>query len=346
MRFIDEVMIKVSGGRGGNGCMSFRREKYIPKGGPDGGDGGRGGSVYFEASKDVQTLVDFRYQREYHAPSGQHGMGAQCYGKSGEDIILKVPVGTLVKNEADDVVADLVEDGQRVLVARGGKGGLGNIHFKSSTNRAPRQFTPGDLGESLELTLELKLLSDLGLVGFPNAGKSTLLNALTSAHSKVGSYPFTTMTPQLGVTTDENAWVIADIPGLLEGAHQGTGLGLQFLRHISRSYALLFLLSFEPDRQISQDLRVLMKELEIFDPQLLDRPRLIVVNKADRLSESPDFSQEQRELWQAEWSAFSHQHREALAISALHRDGIDDARLALNSLLSNAALKEPVKLIS
>lgn len=332
MRFVDEVKIRVAAGNGGSGCMSFRREKYIPKGGPDGGDGGRGGSVYFEASKDVQTLIDFRYQREYRAPNGQRGMGAQCYGKSGEDIILKVPIGTIIRSSDHEVEADLTADGQRVLVAKGGKGGLGNIHFKSSVNQAPRQSTPGEPGEERDLQLELKLMSDVGLVGFPNAGKSTLLNALTAANSKVGDYPFTTLAPYLGSVAGDPPFIIADIPGILEGAHTGVGLGIQFLKHISRSYGLLMLVSFELDRTLDRTLGILLQEIENFDRRLLDRPRFIVVNKSDRLNDS-SFSEEQREIWKAEWMQFQERHPHALLISASHHEGLDTLRDQIRSTL-------------
>ncbi len=350
LRFIDEVEIRVSGGAGGNGCMSFRREKFIPKGGPDGGDGGRGGSVYFEASHDVQTLIDYRYQRDYRAPNGEKGHGAQCYGKAGEDIVLKVPVGTRVISSDGSIDFDLVEAGQRVLVASGGKGGLGNLHFKSSTNQAPRQSTPGEPGQSHDLHLELKVLSDIGLVGFPNAGKSTLLNALTAAHSKVGAYPFTTLAPHLGVIPGEPPLILADIPGLIEGAHEGVGLGIQFLKHISRSFGLLFLLSFDPHKPLSRQYGILIDEIRAFDRSLLDRPRIIVVNKSDLLS-APEVEEEIKDLWNAEWQGFAESHPEALLISAQDQSGLKELASQMRSVLLthcklDTPLKEPARLVS
>ncbi len=336
MKFIDETDIRVIAGHGGRGCMSFRREKFIPFGGPDGGDGGRGASIFLEASKDVQTLLDFRYQREYKAPNGEHGRGAQCYGKAGEDIILKVPVGTLIRSSDGVIDADLCQDGQRLLVAQGGKGGLGNMHFKSSTNRAPRQSTPGDPGEERELHLELKLLSQIGFVGFPNAGKSTLLSVLTAANPKIADYPFTTLTPQLGVMTDGEPLVLADIPGIIEGAHQGAGLGIQFLRHISRASALLFVLSFDRNTQLEPTYQALLRELENYDPQLLERPRLICVNKADLLDD-PTF-EDSHDLWREEWNAFKAKFPSAHLISAKHQSGLDHLVHAFRNELLNVRL--------
>lgn len=326
MRFIDEVQIRVSGGRGGDGCASFRREKYIPKGGPNGGDGGRGGSVYFEASTDVQTLIDYRYQREYRAPNGEHGQGSDCYGRGGEDITLKVPVGTRITSADGSVDIDLVEAGQKALVAKGGKGGLGNIHFKSSTNQAPRQFTKGELGEEFDLSLELKLVSDIGFVGFPNAGKSTLLNALTAARSRVGDYPFTTLAPHLGVIPGDPALVLADIPGIIEGAHTGTGLGIQFLRHISRSFCLLFMVSFDRTQDLSRQYGILIEEVRQYDRSLLDRPRMIVVNKADLLNDD-------EEIWTAEWEHFKKTHPQAILISAKEEKGLAELIAQIRQLL-------------
>lgn len=335
MRFVDEVKIRVSAGKGGDGCVSFRREKYIPKGGPDGGDGGRGGSIYFEASTDVQTLIDYRYQREYQAPNGEKGHGAQCYGKGGEDIVLKVPVGTHIASVDGSIEFDLVEAGQRVLIAKGGKGGLGNIHFKSSTNQTPRQSTPGELGEEFDLQLELKLVSDIGLVGFPNAGKSTLLNALTAARSKVGDYPFTTLAPHLGVIPGDPSLIMADIPGIIEGAHTGAGLGIQFLRHISRSFALLFLISFDPNKNLERQYGSLLEEIRQYDPLLLERPRLVVVNKADLLEPNAETSEDALQQFQAEWEQFSRKTPDALLISARDRKGLEALSDRLTHCLSD-----------
>lgn len=328
MRFIDEATIKVSAGKGGDGCASFRREKFIPKGGPDGGDGGRGGSVILEASKDIQTLIDFRYQPHYQAQAGEKGHGAQCYGKGAEDIIIKVPMGTLVRSEDGSIDVDLIEDKQQILVAKGGKGGLGNIHFKSSTNQAPRTFTKGELGEEHTLQLELKLLSQVGLVGFPNAGKSTLLRALSSARPKVGDYPFTTLVPHLGILETDPPITLADIPGIIENAHQGAGLGIQFLKHISRSACLLFVLSFDRERDLDRTYGALIQELKAYDLELLNRPRIVVLNKADLLidagsEESSQFSDEQRQIFAAEFEKFKRVHPECHLISAKHHEGLE-----------------------
>src|SRR5687767_6707622 len=241
MKFIDEAKIEVHAGNGGNGAATFRREKYVPRGGPDGGDGGRGGSVWARADRNVNTLVDYRFARIHRAENGARGMGSDCNGRAGADIELRVPVGTLIRDEASgELVADLAKDGSRALLARGGAGGLGNLHFKSSVNRAPRQFTRGEPGESRRLALELRVLADVGLLGLPNTGKSTLIRAVSSARPKVADYPFTTLNPSLGVVrVGEKSFVIADIPGLIEGASEGAGLGHQFLRHLSRTQLLL-----------------------------------------------------------------------------------------------------------
>lgn len=249
MKFVDEAEIHVHAGNGGNGCASFRREKFIPFGGPDGGDGGGGGSVFLVADENLNTLVDFRHQRVYRAGRGENGMSRQMHGKAGEDLTIRVPVGTVVINvDTDETIGDLTEHGQRVKVALGGDGGLGNIHFKSSTNRAPRKATSGFPGDSRELRLELKLLADVGLLGFPNAGKSTFIRAVSAATPRVADYPFTTLHPNLGVVridTDQS-FVIADIPGLIEGAADGAGLGIQFLKHVARTSLLLHLVDMAP----------------------------------------------------------------------------------------------------
>ena len=249
MRFIDEAVIEVIAGDGGNGAASFRREKYVPRGGPDGGDGGRGGSIWALADRNINTLIDYRFARIHRAKRGENGRGADQYGHGAEDIILRVPVGTMIADaDTDASIADLTADGQRTLVAKGGTGGLGNLHFKSSTNRAPRQFTPGEKGEQRRLRLELKVLADVGLLGMPNAGKSTFIRAVSAARPKVADYPFTTLAPNLGVVrTDENrSFVIADIPGLIEGAAEGAGLGHQFLRHLQRTRLLLHIVDIAP----------------------------------------------------------------------------------------------------
>ncbi|MBS1135292.1 MAG: obgE, partial [Burkholderiaceae bacterium] len=238
MKFIDEARIEISAGKGGDGCASFRREKFIPKGGPDGGDGGRGGSVWARADRNVNTLIDYRYARTHRAANGTPGRGADCYGAGGDDIELKMPVGTVViDDDTGEELADLAHDGDRALLAAGGRGGLGNLHFKSSTNRAPRQFTKGEPGEHRRLRLELRVLADVGLLGMPNAGKSTLIRSISNAQPKVADYPFTTLHPHLGVVRvgPERSFVVADVPGLIEGAAEGAGLGHQFLRHLSRT---------------------------------------------------------------------------------------------------------------
>ncbi|MBP6797321.1 MAG: GTPase ObgE [Luteimonas sp.] len=286
MKLVDEAEITVTAGKGGNGCVGFRREKFIPMGGPDGGDGGDGGSVWLVADENLNTLVDFRHQKQFRAQRGENGMGRQMYGKAGEDVVIAVPVGTVVHNvDTDEVIGDMTEHGERLLVAQGGKGGLGNMHFKSSTNRSPRQSTPGTPGEERTLLLELKLLADVGLLGFPNAGKSTLIRAVSAATPKVADYPFTTLYPNLGVVSVEpgRSFVIADIPGLIEGAADGAGLGALFLRHIQRTRLLLHLVEIEPlDGGSAVDqVRAIEHELQKFDPELLDKPRWLLLNKAD-----------------------------------------------------------------
>ena len=249
MKFVDEVVIRVAAGNGGNGCVSFRREKYVPFGGPDGGDGGRGGSIYAVADSNINTLIDYRYARIHRAKNGEKGRGADCYGRGADDVDLRMPVGTVITDiESGDVLADLTHHRQRALIAKGGKGGIGNLHFKSSTNRTPRQFTRGDPGESRTLKLELKVLADVGLLGMPNAGKSTLIRAVSAAKPKVADYPFTTLQPNLGVVRANmnRSFVIADIPGLIEGAAEGAGLGHQFLRHLARTRLLLHLIDIVP----------------------------------------------------------------------------------------------------
>ena len=286
MKFVDEATIRVHAGNGGNGCASFRREKFIPFGGPDGGDGGSGGSVWLVADEGLNTLVDFRHQRVYRAKRGENGMGRQMAGKGGEDLLIRVPVGTSVVNiDTDEEIGDLTENGSRLLVAQGGYGGKGNIHFKSSVNRAPRKFTPGAPGEERELRLELKVLADVGLLGFPNAGKSTLIRAVSAATPKVADYPFTTLQPHLGVVRIESdkSFVIADIPGLIEGAAEGAGLGIQFLKHVARTRLLLHVVDIAPfdGTDPIEQIRAIEGELKSFDPKLLKRPRWLVFNKVD-----------------------------------------------------------------
>ncbi len=291
MRFVDEATIEVLAGDGGNGAASFRREKFVPRGGPDGGDGGRGGSVWVQADRNINTLIDYRYARIHRAKRGENGRGAECYGKGADDILLRVPVGTVLTDaDSGEFIADLATDGARTLAAKGGKGGLGNIHFKSSTNRAPRQCTPGEKGEQRRIRFELKVLADVGLLGMPNAGKSTLIRAISAAKPKVADYPFTTLAPNLGVVrTDEGrSFVVADIPGLIEGAAEGAGLGHRFLRHLARTRILLHLVDIvppDPEADPVKDAKAIVKELQHYDPALFDKPRWLVLNKLDLVPE-------------------------------------------------------------
>ena len=290
MKFIDEAKIEVAAGRGGNGAVSFRREKFVPRGGPDGGDGGRGGSVFAVADENTNTLVEYRFVKRYQAKNGEKGHGSDRYGAGADDIELKMPVGTLIRDiDTDETVADLTRHGQRVCLARGGKGGLGNLHFKSSVNRAPKQATPGEEGESRRLLLELNVLADVGLLGMPNAGKSTLISAVSAARPKVADYPFTTLHPNLGVVRlDENhSFVMADIPGLIEGAAEGAGLGHRFLKHLSRTGLLLHVVDLAPfDETVdpAAEALAIVNELRKYDAGLYDKPRWLVLNKLDMLS--------------------------------------------------------------
>lgn len=291
MRFVDEAVITVEAGDGGNGVASFRREKFVPFGGPDGGDGGRGGSVYIQADDDTGTLVDYRYTRKFRAERGKNGAGANCTGRGGEDVVLKVPVGTtIVDIDSGDIIGDLVEDGQRVLVAGGGDGGLGNTHFKSSTNRSPRKFTTGIKGEFREIRLELKVLADVGLLGMPNAGKSTFIRAVSAAKPKVADYPFTTMVPNLGVVDADRhrSFVMADIPGLIEGAAEGAGLGIRFLKHLARTRILLHIVDVQPidGSDPVHNAKAIIGELKKFSPTLAQLPVVLVLNKLDQIQEA------------------------------------------------------------
>ncbi len=288
MKFIDEAKIEVHAGKGGDGAASFRREKYVPRGGPDGGDGGRGGSVWARADRNLNTLIDYRFARIHRAENGARGAGSDCNGRAGRDIELLVPVGTLVRDaESGELVADLATDGRRALLARGGGGGLGNLHFKSSVNRAPRQFTRGEPGETRRLALELRVLADVGLLGLPNAGKSTFIRAVSSARPKVADYPFTTLNPSLGVVrVGEASFVIADIPGLIEGASEGAGLGHQFLRHLGRNRLLLQIIDVS-EADAARDARAIALELRKYDAALYRKPRWLVFNKIDAVGD-PD----------------------------------------------------------
>ena len=291
MKFIDEATVNIYAGDGGNGIASFRREKYEPMGGPNGGDGGNGGSIYFEADENINTLVDFRFIKNYRSKRGENGRSSECYGARGEDLILKVPVGTLIsERQTGESIADFKLNGQKILVAKGGKGGLGNVHFKSSINRTPRQCTQGDGGEEFEIYLELKVLADVGLLGMPNAGKSSLIRSISAAKPKVADYPFTTLQPNLGVVKIDmqRSFVVADIPGLIEGAADGYGLGHQFLRHLSRTKLLLHILDIAPyDESIDPVLeaKAIIKELGKYSENIANKERWLVLNKIDLIND-------------------------------------------------------------
>ena len=291
MKFIDEAKIYVKAGDGGNGAATFRREKYIPMGGPNGGDGGRGGSIYVVADRNINTLVDYRYTRKFIGKRGENGGGADQYGAGGDDIVLRMPVGTVITElNTGEILADLDVHDKKILLAKGGKGGLGNNHFKSSTNRAPRQKTNGEQGEEFEVALELRVLADVGLLGLPNAGKSTLIRAISSARPKVADYPFTTLHPNLGVVRvgAEKSFVMADVPGLIEGAADGAGLGIRFLKHLQRTRILLHLVDIapiDPDADPVRDAKAIVGELVKHDPELADKPRWLVLNKLDLIPE-------------------------------------------------------------
>jgi GTP-binding protein len=292
--FVDEVDIHVTAGHGGRGCLAFRREKFVPRGGPSGGDGGHGGSVYILASPHTNTLVNYRFHPEASAGRGEHGQGSNCTGQNGEDKTLPVPIGTLVYEKTNDpdepprLLADLASEGDRVLVARGGRGGLGNARFATATNRAPRKVQPGEAGEEKDLRLELKLLADVGLVGFPNTGKSTLISRISAARPKIADYPFTTLTPNLGVVrlTGDRSFAVADVPGLIEGAHRGLGLGHQFLRHLERTKVLVHVVdvSGAAGRDPVEDFETVRQELRLFQPALADKPQIVAANKMDAVT--------------------------------------------------------------
>jgi len=334
VKFIDEARIQVHAGKGGDGVASFRREKYVPRGGPDGGDGGRGGSIWAVADRNVNTLIDYRYARIHRAQDGQKGSGSDCNGRAGNDLELRVPVGTIVRDrESGDVIADLAGHGERALLAQGGGGGLGNLHFKSSVNRAPRQFTRGKAGESRELELELRVLADVGLLGLPNAGKSTFIRAVSGARPKVADYPFTTLNPALGVVRiGHNAgFVVADIPGLIEGAAEGAGLGHQFLRHLKRTRLLLHLVDIAPVDESAdpvRDVRALAMELKKYDESLYRKPRWLVFNKIDLLPDADArIARILRALrWRGSW----------FKISALSGSGCRELCVAAHRFLAGA----------
>ncbi len=333
MKFIDEATIQVHAGNGGNGVASFRREKYIPKGGPDGGDGGRGGSIYAVADRNLNTLIDYRYARIHRAQRGENGRGSDCYGKGGEDMTLRVPVGTVITDAATGlIIADLAVDGQKTLIAKGGEGGVGNLHFKSSTNRAPRQCTPGTPGEEKELRMELKVLADVGLLGMPNAGKSTFIRAVSAAKPKVADYPFTTLYPNLGVVRvgNDKSFVIADIPGLIEGAAEGAGLGHQFLRHLARTRLLLHIIDAAPfDEAVNpvEDARAIVEELRKYDEGLYHKERWLVLNKMDMVPEDERDSRRAAFLQEFGWTG------RCFIISALNSEGCKELTWAIMDYL-------------
>ena len=340
MKFVDEALVKVEAGKGGNGCLSFRREKFIPRGGPDGGDGGDGGSIYFEASTDLNTLVDFRYRRHYKAENGQSGMGANCTGKKGEDLIIKVPVGTMVYDlDSGELIGDIDQPGSPVLIAQGGFHGLGNTRYKSSVNRSPRQTTQGSLGEVRQLRLELRVLADVGLLGLPNAGKSTLIRAVSSSKAKVADYPFTTLYPGLGVVSvsTHKSFVIADIPGLVEGAASGAGLGHRFLKHLARTCVLLHVVDIAPldDSDPVASAKAIINELAEYSDELLDKPRWLVVNKIDMI---PDAAAREARI-QALISGLEWQGP-VFAISAISNQGTQTLCYALMQLIDE--MKESI----
>jgi GTP-binding protein len=325
MKFVDESNIEVHAGKGGDGSASFRREKFIPRGGPDGGDGGRGGSILAIADRNINTLVEYRYARIHRARNGEKGRGADCYGAAAEDITLRFPVGTVVTDiETGNVLADLSTHDQTAVLAKGGQGGLGNIHFKSSTNRSPRQFTPGTPGESRRLKLELKVLADVGLLGMPNAGKSTYIRSVSAAKPKVADYPFTTLHPNLGVVrVDENrSFVIADIPGLIEGASEGAGLGHQFLRHLQRTRLLLHLVDlapFDENADPANDARAIVEELRKYDESLFLKPRWLILNKVDLIA--PEEREEKIRTFLTAYARLVSEPEKTFIISALTGEG-------------------------
>jgi GTP-binding protein len=321
MQFIDEVKIWVKGGDGGRGCVSFRREKFIPRGGPNGGDGGKGGDAILMAREGLSTLLDLKYQQHYRAKNGAHGRGKNQQGKSGEDLIISVPLGTVVKDkETGEILKDLMAEGERFLVAKGGRGGRGNARFATSTRQAPRFAEPGEKGEERWLQLELKLLADVGIVGYPNVGKSTLLRRVSAAHPKVADYPFTTLVPYLGVVSygELKSFVMADIPGLIAGAHRGTGLGIRFLRHIERTLLLVHLMDVSTDPQVDPWLHYveINEELEKFHPSLVEKPQVVVLNKIDLPAVRERIPQVR--------DSFRHHGVDLFTISAMTGEGVDE----------------------
>ena len=340
MKFIDEANIDVIAGNGGKGVASFRREKNKPDGGPDGGDGGVGGSVYAQADDNLNTLIDYRYTKKFLAQQGEAGRGSDCYGKGGDDITLKLPVGTMIYDgESGELLHDLAVNGERILLAKGGEGGLGNIHFKSSTNRTPRQSTPGTAGERFSLRLELKVLADVGLLGMPNAGKSTLITAVSNAKPKIADYPFTTLHPNLGVvrTGIERSFVIADIPGVIEGAADGAGLGHRFLKHLQRTRVLLHLVDLAPMDEHTDpvyEARAIVEELRKYDPALYDKPRWLVLNKLDMIAED-----ERAERVAAFVEAYAWGGR-VFQVSAATREGTEELMREVQNFVDQVKFEE------
>jgi GTP-binding protein len=334
MKFIDEAKIEVIAGDGGNGVASFCREKFRPFGGPDGGDGGKGGSIWAVADRNINTLVDYRYSKLHKARDGENGRGADCYGKGADDIFLRMPVGTLVIDQNDgELVADLTEHGQQILLAKGGEGGWGNIHFKTSTNRAPRQKGEGKEGERRELRLELKVLADVGLLGMPNAGKSTFITAVSNARPKIADYPFTTLHPNLGVVrvSAEKSFVIADIPGLIEGAADGAGLGVQFLRHLQRTGLLLHIVDlapFEDTVDPVKEAKAIVKELKKYDEELVNKPRWLVLNKLDMVPVDERKKRVKDFIKRFGWKG------PVFEISALNREGCEELIVEIYNYLA------------
>jgi GTP-binding protein len=339
MKFVDEATIDIAAGHGGAGCVSFRREKFIPFGGPNGGDGGRGGSVWAQADRNLNTLIDYRYARRHHAANGEPGRGSDQFGAAGNDIVLRMPVGTIIRDaETDALMGELLEHEQKLLLAKGGDGGFGNLHFKSSTNRSPRQKTPGWPGEGFKLKLELRVLADVGLLGMPNAGKSTLIAAISNARPKIADYPFTTLHPNLGVVrvAAEQSFVVADIPGLIEGAAEGAGLGHQFLRHLQRTRLLLHLVDIAPfDEGVDpvKQARAIVAELKKYDPALHAKPRWLVLNKIDMVPES------ERQARTADFVRRLRWKGPVFAVSALAREGLEDL---VRRIYQHVASQQPV----
>ena len=336
MKFVDYVTITVRSGKGGAGSAHFRREKFEPKGGPDGGDGGEGGSVVVEGDPSLYTLLDLRYNRHHFADSGEPGGGSGKSGKAGDDIVLRVPLGSVVKDaETGEVLGDVVHEGDRIVLAQGGRGGLGNTHFKSSTNQAPRYAQPGEAGEEREVVLELKLLADVGLVGFPNAGKSTLVSSLSAAKPKIADYPFTTLEPNLGMVYlgDWRSFVVADIPGLIEGASEGRGLGHQFLKHVERNAVLLFCVAADAEDPGAR-YQTLLDELEAFSPHLMAKPRLVALTKMDIVG--PDLADE----WVEQARATFPEGTDVVPVSAVARTGLDRLKERLWSFVETEREEE------